>query len=249
MGITGEPDGPPMKIGSAFSDMLAGTYAALAIVAAVHERARSGCGQSVDVSMVDCLFSMMMDEPLDCYERLGLPVRQGNRIMRFSPFNTYRASDGWVAIGVATQAEWQRLAVAMGREDLRAHRDFAQVQWRIQNNAQVDRVVGDWVAGLTVDGVVACLGAADVACTPVRTPGDALAWPQLRSRDMVSRLRLPDGTDTGALAAGLPFRYSRSASDHQRPAPVPGGDTQTLLSSMLGVSDDEFAALRRDGVV
>ena len=96
MGITGEPDGPPMKIGSAFSDMLAGTYAALAIVAAVHERARSG---------------------------------------------------------------------------------------------------------------------------------------------------------TGALAAGLPFRYSRSASDHRRPAPVPGGDTQTLLTSMLGLSDDEFAALRRDGVV
>jgi len=247
----GDPtaDGPPMKIATAFSDMLAGTYAALAIVGAVHERARSGRGQSVDVSMVDCLFSMMMDEPLDCYERLGLPVRQGNRIMRFSPFNTYRATDGWVAIGVATEPEWARLAAAMGRDELGAHPDFARVQWRIRNNEQVDRVVGEWVGALTVAGVVRCLDAVDVACTPVRTPRDALDWPQLRSRGMVGTLRLPDGTPTEALASGLPMRYSRSSGEHDRPAPVPGGDTHAVLARLLGLSEDEVAALRRDGVV
>ena len=65
--------------------MIAGSYAALGIVAALKEREGSGLGQAVDVSMVDCLFSMMMDEPLDAYEKLGLAARQGNRIMRISP--------------------------------------------------------------------------------------------------------------------------------------------------------------------
>jgi formyl-CoA transferase len=80
MSITGEPEGPPMKTGGALADMIAGSYAALGIVAALKERERSGLGQSVDVSMVDCLFSMMMDEPLDSYDKLGLGARQGNRI-------------------------------------------------------------------------------------------------------------------------------------------------------------------------
>lgn len=249
MGITGEPDGPPMKIATAFSDMLAGTYAALAILGAVHERTHSGRGQSVDVSMVDCLFAMMMDEPLDCYERLGMPARQGNRIMRFSPFNTYRARDGWVAIGVATDIEWDRLATVMGREDLRTHPDFTRVEWRIRNNDEVDRLLGDWVAGQSLANVVERLGTVDVACTPVRTPRDALAWPHLHSRAMIEALRLPDGSLTDALAAGLPVRYSRSVSAHTQPAPLPGGDTHSVLQQLLGLDADAFAALRRDGVV
>ena len=118
MAITGSPEGPPTKAGTPLSDMIAGTYAALGVVAALHERNRSGRGQAIDVSMVDCLFSMIMDEPLDCYAALGLAPRQGNRIMRFSPFNTYRSADGWVAIGAATPQEWRGLALALGRQDL-----------------------------------------------------------------------------------------------------------------------------------
>jgi formyl-CoA transferase len=106
MSLTGEPAGAPMKTGGALSDMIAGTYAALGIVAALHERSRTGRGQSVDVAMVDCLFSMVLDEPVDSYERLGLAARQGNRIMRFSPFNAYRARDGWVTLGAATHEDW-----------------------------------------------------------------------------------------------------------------------------------------------
>jgi len=92
MSLTGSPGGEPAKIATAVSDMLAGTYAALSVVAALQQRERSGIGQMVEISMVDCLFSIMMDEPLDCYPELGLAMRQGNRIMRFSPFNTFKRS-------------------------------------------------------------------------------------------------------------------------------------------------------------
>jgi crotonobetainyl-CoA:carnitine CoA-transferase CaiB-like acyl-CoA transferase len=241
--------GPPMKTGGALSDMIAGTYSALGILAALRERERSGLGQAVDVAMTDCLFSMMMDEPVDRLDALGLAARQGNRILRFSPFNAYRAQDGWVTLGVVTRADWHALLAAMGREDLRAHADWSRVDWRILNNAEVDRLVGDWVARFTVRGAIAKLREADVPCGVVRTAKEAVEWEQLKARGMVQALRRPDGAPAGVTAAGMPIKFSRSASGHDASAPVPGSDTAAVLHRFLGIGADEVAQLKADGIV
>lgn len=75
-------------------------------------------GQFVDVSMADCLLSLIFDEPLDCYRDLNLDFQQGNRIMRFSPFNAYKTEDGWITIGAATNDDWRSLLEVMNRSDL-----------------------------------------------------------------------------------------------------------------------------------
>ena len=85
MSITGAPDGPASKTGSSLSDGIAGTFAVSGILAALFQRSRTGLGQSVDVSMADCLVALMLDEPFDIYGQIGLDLRQGNRIARFSP--------------------------------------------------------------------------------------------------------------------------------------------------------------------
>lgn len=249
MSICGEPDGPPLKTAGALSDMIAGGSAALAILAALHERARSGRGQAIDVSMVDSLFAMMMDEPLDCYAQLGLAMRQGNRIMRFSPFNAYRARDGWVTIGVVTPSDWRALVHAMQRDDLAEHPDFSRLSWRLVHNEEVDALVAAWASEHRVAQIVAQLGAADVPCSPVRTPEEAIAWPQLRARGMVQPLRQPDGTPTEVVAADLPLRFSRSAAGHRQPAPQPGAHTAAVLERLLGLSAEAIAALERRGVI
>lgn len=249
MAITGAPEGPPMKAGSPLSDCIAGSYAALGIVAALKEREASGLGQAIDVSMTDCLFSQILDEPIDCYEALSLAPRQGNRIMRFSPFNAYPARDGWVAIGAATHAEWCSLLEAMGRADLMDDADMMQVGWRIANNAAVDRLVGDWAAGFSSADLVALLTRHDVACSPVRSPAALVDWPHLKSRDMVRSLALPDGTPTPVVAAGFPLRFSRSSADHAQPAPGPGQHTDEVLAQRLGLDAGRLAALRRDGIL
>jgi formyl-CoA transferase len=249
MSISGEPDGAPMKTGGALSDMIAGTYAALGIVAALHERSRSGRGQAVDVAMLDCLFSMVMDEPVDSYEELGLAARQGNRIMRFSPFNAYRTQDGWITLGAATHAEWLALLGAIGRDDLREHPDFSRVNWRIPHNAEVDRLVGDWLAQRTVSEAMQALRAADVPCGIVRTPAEAIASPQLAARGMVQRLRRPDGAATALAAAGMPLKFSRSAAQHEDRAPVPGAHTAEILQRFLGLNGEELASLKAAAVI
>ena len=85
MSVTGMPGQPPLKAGTALSDAIAGTFAMSGVLAALLDRANSGRGQFVDVSMVDCLFSLLFDDPIDWYERLGVPVRQGNTYCAFRP--------------------------------------------------------------------------------------------------------------------------------------------------------------------
>ena len=219
------------------------------LLAALHERQRSGRGQAVDVAMTDCLFAMMMDEPLDCYESLGLDLRQGNRIMRFSPFNAYRAKDGWITIGTTTPTEWNELVGVMGREELASDPDYSQMAWRLAHNEEVDALISEWTAPLRVSEIMARLDAKDVPCAPVRTPTEALQWPQFADRDMVRPLLNPDGADTGAKAAGLPLGFSRSAAGHSRPAPRPNADTQAVFQELLGLDANAQRRLRDAGVI
>jgi crotonobetainyl-CoA:carnitine CoA-transferase CaiB-like acyl-CoA transferase len=248
MSVTGEPQGPPMKTGTPLSDMIAGTYAALGVVAALQERNASGLGQAIDVSMVECLFSMLMDEPLDCYAALGLAPRQGNRIMRFSPFNAYRAADGWVALGAATAEEWNALARAIGREELRAHPEFDRVGWRLAHNDEVDAVLSQWTQDRSVSEITSVMQSHDVPCSPVRTPEEAIAWPHLRERGMVSPLATPEGVPTAVNASALPLKFSRTPAA-LAPAPRPGAHTAEVLERFLRLEPREIERLREKGVV
>jgi crotonobetainyl-CoA:carnitine CoA-transferase CaiB-like acyl-CoA transferase len=249
MSITGEPEGAPVKTGTALSDTIAGTYAALGVVSALVERETSGEGQMIDVSMVDCLFSMLMDESLDCFEALGFAPRQGNRIVRFSPFNTYRARDGWVALGAATAEEWSSLLGALGREDLKTDPEWSSVGWRIAHNDRVDSLVGAWTAQRRVADIVEAMRLADVACAPVRTPRETIDWPHLRARDMIVPLRRTDGRETNVAAAGFPLKFSRSGASHDVPAPIPGAHTEEVLRAWLGMDGKQVSTLRQRRVV
>jgi crotonobetainyl-CoA:carnitine CoA-transferase CaiB-like acyl-CoA transferase len=169
--------------------------------------------------------------------------------VRFSPFNTFRARDGWVAIGAATAQEWQNLLAAIGRQDLLEDAQMARVAWRIAHNDEVEALVGGWTAGRSTAEAVAALQRFDVPCAPVRTPGEALAWPHLRERAMVASLRRTDGSETNVAAAGFPLKFSRSHAGHDAPAPPPGRDTEAVLGRLLGMSGEQVRALRERGVV
>ena len=249
MSITGSPNGPPSKIGSPLSDMLAGTFAALSISAALQERNSSGQGQRVEVSLADCLFSLLMDEPFDLYADLGLSPRQGNRIARFSPFNTYATSDSWVALGITNEQEWEHLLALMGRDDLVGHPQFGDMAWRLAHNDDVDHLVTAFTKTLTTDAIVALMETHDLPCAPVREVTDALNWPQMLERDMVKPVLTPNGEETVARIAALPFHFSRSTSEPRSPAPVPGADTDDVLATYLGLGDIEIRGLRTNGVI
>ena len=250
MSMTGQPGEPPVKTASALSDAISGVFAANGVVAALLHRERTGEGQSIDVAMADCLFALLFDEPVDCYARLNVAPRQGNRIMRFSPFNTYLTSDGWVAIGAATHEEWLALLDTMGRADLRDDANMMQVGWRIVNNAAVDDVVSAWTVRLTKDEIVDALNRAGVACSPVRSTDEVMRWPQLLEREMIVRLVNPlTGAPAAAAAPGFPIKFSRTPASHDRPAPLPGAHSEEVFARFANLSAEDVRALRGDGIV
>ena len=250
MSMTGQPGEPPVKTASALSDAISGVFAAHGIVAALLHRERTGEGQAIDVAMSDSLFSLIFDEPIDCYERLNLALRQGNRIMRFSPFNVFQASDGWVAIGAATHSEWLALLEAMGRSDLKDDVNMMQIGWRIVNNAEVDAVVTQWTASRSKDAIVEALASAGVACSPVRSADEVIRWPQLLERQMIVRLVNPmTGMPAAASGPGFPIKFSRTPAGYDSPAPVPGAHSEEIFARYANLSAADVQRLRSEGII
>lgn len=245
--LTGHDGGAPVKAATPLSDAIAGAMAASGVVAALLHRERTGEGQCVDVSMADCLFSLMFDEPIDCYERLGVSPRQANRAMRFSPFNVYPATDGWVAIGAATAPDWAALVGIMGSEFPEGH---MQVGWRLANNPAVDQAISSWTSQWPRQHIVDTLGAANVPCSTVRSIDEVMQWSQLRERQMIVPLLNPKtGAAVAAEAPGFPLKFSRTPGSYDQPAPLPGAHSEEALGRLAGIGVEELAGLRERGVV
>ncbi|MEM7777359.1 MAG: CoA transferase [Pseudomonadota bacterium] len=250
MSITGEPDGPPCKTGSSLTDGIAGSLAVSGILAALFQRGRTGRGQFIDVSMVDCLLSLMLDEPLDCYDDLGLGLRQGNRIMRFSPFNSYPTLDDGLVLGAATQRDWEGLLEVMGRADLKSSPTISDPAWRIQNNTEVDQLVSNWTRKLTTEVALERLSARDIPCAAIRDARRLADWPHLAARGLLQPLEHPKlpGVN-GPLAPRFPLQFSGAPTDYETPAAEIGEHTQKILGEEFGFGEDELEALKRDGII
>ncbi|MNM77067.1 Succinyl-CoA:(R)-benzylsuccinate CoA-transferase subunit BbsF [compost metagenome] len=250
MSITGQPDTGPTKAGSPLSDAIAGLFAAFGVVAALNYRQRTGHGQSVDVAMADCLLSLILDEPLDCYRDLGLSFQQGNRIMRFSPFNAYKSADGWVTLGTATNDDWSTLLDVMGRSELKDDPDIMSIAWRLSNNAAVDGIVSMWTSSQTTAQIEEQLRSARIPCSPVRTIDDVLAWDQIVARNMATALWNPlAGATMNVKAASFPLRFGDADVGYDTPAPVPGAHTEEILRDMAGVDTAEYERLRERKII
>jgi crotonobetainyl-CoA:carnitine CoA-transferase CaiB-like acyl-CoA transferase len=250
MSVTGLPGQPPMKAGTALSDAIAGTFAMSGVVAALYDREKTGAGQFVDVSMVDCLFSLLHDDPIDWYERLGVPVRQGNRILRFSPVNTYHTRDGWAVLGAATTAQWHGMLNAVGRADLIDDPDWGRVEWRLANNSEVDALVQSWAETVDTAQAVSDVRASGGIAAAIHGPDELAVWPQLRERAMYGDLEHPVlGTLSGVGAPGFPLKFSGAETGYHSPAPLPRGNTDEIFGELLALDEDEIKQLREDGII
>ena len=250
MSITGSPNEAPSKAGSALADGIAGAFAVSGILAALIEQRVSGQGQFVDVSMADCLLSLVLDEPLDCYDRLGMTPRQGNHIMRFSPFNTYSTRDGMIAIGVATNDEWLALLRVMDRIDLAQDEKFSSTAWRVSNNALVDAIVTEWTLGRTMAEASAALTKGEVAASPIRGINEIMAWEHLGERDMLQALDHPtEVPDQRVIGAGFPIKMGRTHKGYAASAPTLGQNNQEFYGELLGLSEERIGDLKAREII
>src|SRR4029077_6810968 len=176
----------------------------------------------VDVSAQDAVFSILDNWPAIFAATGQRPARGGNRHLSPAPYDCFRARDGWVVIAVATNRIFRRLAEAVGRAELGADPRFRGATGRNQHSAEINGIVGEWVAGRTVAEVLDALGpdGANVPCSPVYGVDQLLAHPQLIARNMVERL--PHATLGEVVVPGVVVKLSESPGAVDRIGPELG---------------------------
>ncbi len=250
MDATGYPDGPPTRLGLPVADLLAPMFCVQGVLAALIQRGRTGQGQHVQVSMLDCLASWVAEEHFDVLAKPGRPTRTGNFLHRLAPFGVYPTLDGFVAI-VAFQPDWMKsLMEVAGRPELAQDPRFATRGPRLQNADALNEVIQEWTRSVSSDVVVReLLEKRGVPAAKVRTPHEVVHDPLLHESGAVLNLRHPLHGDTGAVGMGLPIRFSGSHAQFDQPAMELGVSNDEIYRKLLNLSDDELAGLQTSGII
>jgi len=246
MAITGEPGRAPVKNGNPVSDINAGLLAALGVVAAYANRLRTGRGQIVDTSLFEAALQQTYWHAASYFATGHSPAPLGSAHLLTAPYQAFEARDGYLNIGGANQANWERIADVLGHPEWRSDPRFATNTARMENlRALVDamnavlrtRTRSEWIVDLDAAGVPA---------GPVNSLGEALEHAQTLARGMVVGLTHPEAGATRAL--GCPVHFSTTPARVDRPAPVLGEHTREVLRE-AGYADGEIEGFVTAGVV
>jgi formyl-CoA transferase/CoA:oxalate CoA-transferase len=247
MSVTGEIDGPPVRLGVPIADLAAGLFAVQGILAALVSRASTGHGQHVDVSMLDSVAALLTYHAT-AYLTSGedLP-RMGNGHASIVPYNTFAAADGPFVLAVGNDDQWRRFCIAAERPDLAADQRFATNAQRVENRALLEPIVGRIVETRERKDWAERLGEAGVPCGGVRQVSEVLESREIGAREMLTSVSHPTAGELRLVAS--PVKLSgRNARPDVAP-PLLGQHTESILTEDLGMSAEELRDLRGRHVV
>ena len=246
MSVTGHPGAPPTKIGAPICDLNAGMFAAIGILTAYVNRLRTGTGQHVDTSLLEGGIAYTFWESAMYFATGEPPGPMGSAHRLTAPYQAFETADGYINVGAANQANWERLCAAIGREELASDPRFARPRDRMDNLGALVSTLEDTFARETTGHWLTALEAAGVPAGPIYTLDEVYADPQVRARDMVVETEHP--TAGRVRNIGIPVKLSETPGAFRRPAPALGEHTDEVLRE-LGVSDARAAELRASGAV
>jgi crotonobetainyl-CoA:carnitine CoA-transferase CaiB-like acyl-CoA transferase len=250
MSINGDPNGPPTKCGVAVGDQGGGLFACIGILAALEHRRKTGKGQELTVSMMESVLSLILDEAHDFWKTQGQPPRSGSRLTRLTPFNAYKARDGFYVIASGGNEHWTTILKVMGREDLCDDARYREQAERIERADEVDAIINSWSASRSVEEVLRGLESQGIPCAPVRDIPAVLADKNfLDSGAVVSVVHPVCGEIPAVKAAGLPIRFSLSKAGFDRPAPRVGQHNTEIYGEWLELNDKALAELTGAGII
>ncbi|MGH8928671.1 MAG: CaiB/BaiF CoA transferase family protein [Acidimicrobiia bacterium] len=245
MSITGEPDGPPMKLGVAIVDICTGMMAAIAVLGALAARTSTDRGQHCEVSLHDTGLLMLANVAASHLVTGKESERYGNGHPNIVPYRTYPAVDGDLAVAVGNDHQFEVFAEVLGRPEWAGDPRFVRNQDRVSNREIIDGLVAEVIATRARAEWIELLDAAGIPAGPINTVSEALASAQVVAREMVVEMNL--GSAGVIPGLGLPLRFSGTPAAIHRAPPDLGADTAGVLLE-LGLSPGEIDDLRLRGV-
>lgn len=217
MSLTGEPGGAPVKMGISISDLSTGVWAANAIQAALLMRERTGKGQQIDMSLLDCSVALLSNQATYYLTTGKNPPRMGNAHAQVAPYGVFPVADGHVILAPANDRLFAKLMNLLKREELISDDRFVTNASRVQNAAELDSEIAKATAGWTKDTLIEACHAAGVPAGPINNLDEVFADPQVIARGM----RVDLGGMPGVRS---PFSFSDAELALDRPSPLLGED-------------------------
>ncbi len=247
MGITGEPDGPPVKVGVAITDVATGIYAQGAICAALYARTRTGRGQRIDLSLLETQVSALVNIASSYLISGEIPKRWGTAHETIVPYQGFETKDKYVIVAVGNDQLWVKFCKVIGRPDLAEDPRFKTNPLRVRNRKECIGILAPILKTRTRDEWVELLNRESIPCAPINTMDEVFSNPQVLHRKM---LEVVDHPTAGKIKmVGIPVKYSDAETAIRRPPPLLGQHTAEILSEVLGYDAVRIEKLKADGVV
>ena len=244
MSVTGHPGEAPAKVGVPITDLGAGLFALVGILAALHYRSQTGRGQHVDTSLVEAGLALSVWEATHYFTTGQVPGPIGSAHRLTAPYQAFRCEDGYITIGGANDRNFTKIARVLGHPEWLADERFATNHDRVQNQVELAALIDAVTRSAPRAYWTDQFEQAGVPCGPILDYEDALTTPQAIAREMTLDV---DHPTLGRLRAlGTPIKMSETPLNPRRRAPLLGEHTDAVLSS-AGYSDDEIEQLRIAG--
>lgn len=251
MSVTGEPDergGRPTKVGVGIADVMTGMYAAVALLAALHHRERTGRGQAIDLALFDTQLAWLINVGTAHLMTGDTPARLGNGHPTIVPYNAFEAADGHFILAVGNDAQFARLCAAGGEPALAADPRFATNVARVRNRAACEEAVTRLTRQRTKAEWAAVLEPLGVPAGPINTVAEAFAEPQATARGGRVVQPHPVAADGEVRTIGNPIKYSDTPVTYDRRPPMCGEHSREILAE-FGYGEGEIDDLASRGIV
>lgn len=244
MDVTGEPDGPPAKVGLPQTDLITSMWAAFGIVNALYRREQSGEGEYIDLGMLEAALPWLTKQAGKVFAG-EMPRRMGSKDPVLAPYQSYETKDGHINIACGNQKLWQERCIAIGREDLLDDPRFETNVDRVDHMEELEELGSELTKRSTEAWTEIFIENAGVPAGPVQNVEDALYNEQTEARGAVSEIERSDRTSVPVIEH--PLKFAESTSGFDSPPPQLGEHTEVVFRE-LGYSEDKLAELRGEGV-
>jgi glutaryl-CoA transferase len=249
MSITGEPDGRPLKVGVAISDVATGLFAAVAVLGSLlgrERRAGRPSAERIDVSLLGSTLALLVNQAQNAFVTGRAPRRRGNAHPNIVPYETFATADGQIAVGVGSQRQWARFCEALGVSELAGDARFASNADRVERRAELIPILEARFGTAPNAAWLATLDAAGIPCGPILDVAEAFDSPGARALGARVPMRHPA---LGAVdQVGIPFVLTTSPAEMRLPPPLLGEHSREILAE-AGYTTDEIVRLEAGGVI